>query len=27
MIRREIGPARPAASYVMYGSIKGKYNL
>jgi len=27
MIRREIGPARPAASYVMYGSNKGKYNL
>ena len=27
MFRRETGPARPAASYVMYGSSKGKYNL
>ena len=27
MFQREIGPARPAASYVMLGSSKGKYTL
>jgi len=27
MFRRETGPARPAASYVMYGNSNGKDNI